>query len=173
MTLTRKLLAKWSGGASRERVYELADSFEIETNEHYEITRRRVYFDDVQLVTIHRERGTLYLVFTGLAAAGFAGLFALIVGFGGIAAVPAASIFGVIALALLIAFLLRAILGVDIVTIFGRRSKALLRFRVRKERAREMYEHVCAVVREAQNVAAGFSPPAETPPTDTPPMPPG
>ena len=62
----RQLVAKWSSFAARERVYQTADGYEVEKSEHYDVEERRVFFDDVHLVTIHREFGTTYLIGTGL-----------------------------------------------------------------------------------------------------------
>jgi hypothetical protein len=52
----------------------------------------------------------------------------------------------------LIALTLRLIFRVDIVTIFGRRSKARMRFTLRKQRARDVFQHVIERVTEAQKV---------------------
>ena len=63
--------------------------------------------------------------------------------------------FGAFGLPALIAFLTRLLLGVDVVTVFGRRSKTNLRFALRKQRAREVYGTICAAVRNAQRAGGG------------------
>lgn len=173
--MNRKLLGRWTSAISRVRVYELPDSLEIEANEQFEVTRRRVFLEDVQLVTFHRRRGIAYLLVTGAIAAiaiGFT-LFGLSIGaemawtFGimfGFAGVPA-----------LASFLVRAIFGLDIITVFGRRSKLAIRFRIRKKRALEVYEHVCQLVHESQQRRAAEYAAEEAPVTtseEAPPLPP-
>jgi uncharacterized integral membrane protein len=177
VTAGRTLIGKWTSAISRVRVYELPDSLEVESNEQFEVTRRRVFFDDVQLVTYHRRRGIPYLLVMGTLAALSNGL--ILVGFildrsTGVAFLVT---FGLVAIPSLIAFLIRAIWGLDIITVYGRRSKAAVRFRLKKQRAREVYGHICALVRETQRrkaeeyAAETFTPsPAEE--SSEPPLPP-
>lgn len=174
--MTRTLLGKWTSLSSRIRVYELDDSLEVEANEQYEVTRRRVFLDDVVLVTFHRAHGVAFLIITGLIAAFFdlLAIAMLTIGDKDMIGLIMVAIPGVPAT---IAFAIRAIYGVDIVTVYGKRSKLALRWRVRKEQAREVYGHICAIVRQAQQKraaeyaaeAAAFAP-ATT--EETPPLPP-
>jgi uncharacterized integral membrane protein len=149
---TRKRLGKSRSIGSRATIYQGADALEIEVNEQYEVVEKRVLFDDVLMVTIHREKGAFYLVLTALMALFFLGIAILIVSFN-VDAWRVAIFFGVFGLPALIAFLTRLFLGVDVVTVFGRRSKTDLRFALRKQRAREVYGTICAAVRSAQRVA--------------------
>lgn len=174
MTPGRTLLGKWTGPLQLTKVtiWQTPEGFDVESNEHFEVANTRVFYDDVQLVTYHREYGALYLLITGFVSLGFLLLM------GVIASLPreawvVAVVFGVMGSPFMIAFLLRAAFGVDVVTIFGRRSKARLRYRFRKKKAREVYGHVCAAVRNAQRItmqqqAAMQPPPAESP---APPLP--
>jgi hypothetical protein len=177
--MTRTLLGKWTTATSRMRVYESPDGLEIESNEQYEVTRRRVLFDDVQLVTLHRQRGEAYLIVTGLAAAFFDALIVwAFTSLGEDAGLPIAIMLAIPGLPLTILFLLRAIFGLDIVTVFGRRSKIAIRYRVRKERAREVFARVCDRVREvhatsaAEYAAEAAVPAATTTAEEAPPLPP-
>lgn len=168
----RQLLGKWATALARVRIYQVPDGLEIETNEHFEVSNTRVFFDDVQLVTLHRERGTLYLALTGVFSFGFLALVAFLATLPNEAWVVGI-VFGIMGLPFLIAFLTRAIWGIDVVTIFGRRSKASLRFRFRKQRAREVYGRICAAVRAAQRTAIIPRESAERPlPDSLPPLPP-
>lgn len=172
--MTRTLIGKWTSTISRIRVYELPDSLEIESNEQFEVSKRRVFLDDVELVTYHRRRGVAYLVLTGLIAT-FGNFFILLgIFIGGDAVAPLAIMGGIIGVPSTLAFLARLIWGLDIITVFGRRSKLALRFRLRKQKAREVYGHICAIVRDAQRrKAAEYA--AEAPPVATeeaPPLPP-
>src|SRR5687768_9094741 len=100
------------------------------------------------MVTIHREIGPPYLFIMGSVAFFFLAIAMLIVSVN-VDAWPAALVFAVFGFPALVAFLMRLLLGVDVVTIFGRRSKASIRFTLRKKRAREVYGAICAAVRSA------------------------
>jgi hypothetical protein len=104
------------------------------------------------MVTIHREMGPLYLFIMGSVAAFFLGIAMVIVG-ANVDLWPAALLFVLLGSPALVAFLVRLLLGVDVVTIFGRRSKASIGFTWRKRRAREVYGAICAAVRSAHRVA--------------------
>lgn len=145
----RKLLGKSRSVGTRSTIYQGADALEIEVNEQYEVVEKRVLYDDVLMVTIHRELGALYLVLTAFMALFFLGIAVLIVSVN-TDAWPAAAFFAAFGLPALIAFLTRLFLGIDVVTVFGRRSKTDLRFALRKQRAREVYGTICALVRNAQ-----------------------
>jgi uncharacterized integral membrane protein len=146
------MLGKSRTLGSRAIIYQGVDALEIEVNEQYEVVEKRVLYDDVLMVTIHREKGAIYLTVTALIALFFLGIAILIVSVN-VDAWPAAIVFAAFGLPALIAFLVRLLLGVDIVTVFGRRSKTDLRFALRKQRAREVYGTICAAVRNAQRVA--------------------
>ena len=145
----RKLLGRNVGAMSREAVYETADAIESESRAGYEVTRKRVLFEEVLLVTIHREMGALYVTITALVA----------VMFGGIAFAagkePAIAIsFGILALPFFIACVIRLAAKLDFVSVFGRRSKAVMRFSLRKRRAREVYGRICSRALEVQRAMA-------------------
>lgn len=176
----RTRIARWSTAVTRETVYQTANGIEVDSSEQFELVRRRVFFDDVRLVTYHRIRGTAFLLTTGILALFFVGM-AVIMTAVSDATWAVALIFLAFALPFLIAFTLRLIVGVDVITVFGRRSKAVLRFSFRKERARQVYGTICAAVRNAQRVRPATSPgtspgtsPAPTvemPPWEKPPQP--
>ena len=173
MTGDRKRLTRWSNLISRSVGYQLPDAVEVESSQNYEIVRRRVFFDEVEMVTLHRERTPLFLIFTGL----YAGFFTMI-GLVLLATdtMPAPLIFFAIALPGLVAFILRAIFGVDVVTVTGTRSQAAIRFGMRKQRARETYGALCSAVRDThrrlEREYAAEAPPVAAPPAEDVPMPP-
>jgi len=141
----RKLLGRNVGAMSREAVFETADAIESESREGYEVTRKRVLFEEVLLVTIHREVGVVYVTMTAILTVIFAGVAILS------RSAPAVAIsFGILALPFFIACVVRLILRLDYVSIFGRRSKAVMRFSVRKRRAREVYGRICSRALEVQ-----------------------
>ena len=145
----RKVIGKSVSFAGGEVVYQTADGFEIQKTDHYKVEEVRVFYDDVMLVTIHRELGVPFVIFTGLASLFFIAL-AVFFYFVDPNTWPASVMFGIIAAPFVVLFLIRVILKLDVITIFGRRSTARMRFRFRKQRARQVYGEVCAAVRQAQ-----------------------
>jgi len=146
---TRRPLGTSRSFGSRATIYQRAEGLEIEVNEQYDVVQKRVLFDDVLMVTIHREIGAAYLIIHALIALFFIGVGIVIVSIN-VDAWIAALVFGAFGLPSFIALLTRLLLGVDVVTVFGRRSKTNIRFALRKQRAREVYGQICAAVRSAQ-----------------------
>jgi uncharacterized integral membrane protein len=147
----RKFLGRSNTAASRTSVYQAADGFDVESREQYEVVQRRVLYDDILFVTYHREKGVLFLVLTGLYSLLFIAITLAILSVN-VNNWPAALIIGAVALPGILAFLSRLLFGVDVITIFGRRSKAAMRFAFRKKHARNLYGQICAAVRTAQRV---------------------
>jgi hypothetical protein len=160
----RKLLGRNVGVMLREAVYETADAIECETRVGYEVTRKRVLFEEVLLVTIHREVGTLYVIAMAVAAVVFAGIALLFQLWARTASVAIS--FGILALPFLIGCVIRLVMKLDYVSVFGRRSKAVMRFLVHKRRAREVYGRICSRALEVQRAMVEVSPanPTEPPP---------
>jgi hypothetical protein len=157
----------------RRKVFLLVDALETDELLFIRIERTRVYFDDVLAVTYHKERGVLFLVFTGImalfwgipAAAGFAK--------GDDGGHVAGVFLGVLALLFGLAFVLRLTLQVDVISVFGRRTNSRMRFWLRKERAREIYTRLVDQIRARQQKAAASLPPPPAPPdVPVPPSPP-
>ena len=150
MSEPRRFLCRSGTAFSREAVYQAGDGLEIDMSEHFEVVRRRVLYDDVRLVTIHSDRGVWYLVITALIGVLFSLMGMYIVG-SGPHMWPLSIMFFVFGIPGLWMFLVRMMFGRDIITIFGRRSKAVLRFTaLRQRRARKVYGEICAAVRRAQ-----------------------
>lgn len=150
----RKLVARTSSLATRGAVYEFEDGLEVETADHYEVSRQRVLYGDVVMLTLHRRVGwTFVLINLGLVA-----FFGLMAGFILILApnnvpdmwVPAV-IFASFGSPFLIAALLRLAFRVDEITVWGRRSNASMRYTFRKGKARRLFEEIAAKVRAAQD----------------------
>jgi hypothetical protein len=152
-----------------DTVFLTPDGVDVASSSLFQITRRRVLFDDVSFVTIHHERGVAFLVATGAFGTFFTALAIFIVAVS-FDTWPMAVPFLLIGFPLFVAFLLRLAMGRSVVTVFGRRSRATLRFGIfRSARAREVYGQLCSAVRRAQNVATGFSP--SRPESPAPPLP--
>ncbi|MHC4247493.1 MAG: hypothetical protein ACYS9X_00040 [Planctomycetota bacterium] len=148
----REKLGRWSGlFGGRQVVYVADDGIEVDELDGYEVTRRRVFWEDVLLVTYHRHIGVAFPLVTAVAAALF-GLMAIGVGSGdATAGVIVAVIF---CLPFVVVFALRLALGVDVVTVFGRRTMARMRFSYLKARARRTFGMIVDRARRAQDQIA-------------------
>jgi len=150
MNAKRTRLGRSAHAFGREDVYEMPDGLEVESRENYEVIRKRVLFEDVQLVTYHHETGKWFVILTSLTGGFF--LFLGVVIFNAETRANAWTLLPwvVMAFPFLLAASLRAIYGVDVISVCGRRSKALLRFG-RKRKAREIYGRLLTRVRQAQD----------------------
>lgn len=147
----RTLLCRSRTAMGKDHAYLTSEGIDLDSSVNFEVVRRKVFFDDVQLVTLHRERGAAFLIFSSLFGAFFLALAIFIVAVN-VEAWPGALVPFVIGIVPFTAFLIRLAVGRDVVTVFGRRSRAALRFSpFRKQRAREVYGQVCAAVRRAQS----------------------
>jgi hypothetical protein len=142
----RQLLGRASGAVSRQRVYRIADGLEVDDIDHYEVSRRRVYFDEVTAITYHAQRGWIVAVILSLLALA---LFAVALMIGS-SEVIAATIFGVLGGMLAIPAVIKLLVPARIVTVFGKRTKAVMRFALRHERARSTYEELVGEIHRRQ-----------------------
>jgi hypothetical protein len=146
----RTLIGRSSSLVSREAIWQLPDGVEIQSKENYEVVRRRVLYEDIVFVTYHRQYGAGYLSATGMIALFFLSIAFAILGGAGFNTWPATIPLFVVGLPALIAFSLRLMFRLDVITVFGKRTKASIRFRLRKKRAREVYAQIVAAVQTAQ-----------------------
>jgi hypothetical protein len=166
----RTFLGRDQNLAGYRRVYEIEDGLEIDENSFVEIERTRVYFDDVLGITYHVQMGAAFLIAMGLCALFFGGI-ALIAAFGD--AEPAAAIvFACLAAPFVAAFILRLALRVDVITVFGKRTMASMKFGYRKARAREIFRDLTQKIRACQEKAAAAVPKPAPPPAPEVPLPP-
>lgn len=149
-------------------VFEIEGGLEVDEINFVEIERTRVYFDDVLGITYHKQTGIAFLIGMGLLALLFGGL-ALVLALDH--ETEGAIAMGVVTAPFAIFFLLRVILKVDIITVFGRRTMACMRFQFRKGRAREIYGELTRKIRSVQEKAAPAAPPAPPAPLPPPPAP--
>ena len=155
---------------SRQRVFRAADAIEVEEIEGYDVVRKRVLLDEVLLVTYHRTTGWPFVV----AILGLSLLFGVI---GSLVAASSRTaglaIGAAFVLPLVTLLALRLVLGVDVVTVFGKRTKAEIHFWFRKRRAREVFTLVCRLVRERQGPRPREPVPFSSPPGEVSPLGPG
>jgi len=164
----RTHLGTQTGLSHVRRVYRTADAIEVDEIEGTDVSRRRVLLDEVLLVTFHRAYGLAFILT----------MIALVTVFGFLSGLLllADRTAGLVSFALtvappLAALVLRLALGVDVVTVFGRRTKAEIPFWFRKARGREIFRLVCRLARERQERAARELFPARR--SAAPPLPPG
>ena len=160
----RRYLGRAQSLAERVRTYWTDEALEVDQVDNYEIRRRRVFFDEILLVTLHTTRGFLLSIlplFLGLLFSAMA-----------LAASdePAASTVFWIGAATLIAFAVgAALVPIWVVTVYGKRTRARMHFRLRQAKARAVYADICRAAADAQNALARRLA-SETPPE--PPLPP-
>jgi hypothetical protein len=145
----RERLGRRAAFSHREYVYATRDCFEIDEVDGYDVTRKRVFYDDVVLVTRHRIVPWAPIVLSGLLSL-VGGLLAFSLqgelgrGFG-------FTLF-VLTLALVTLAVLLAAVGGDAVTIQGKRTQARMDFVLRRGRAGEVYRRACRLARQKQGV---------------------
>jgi hypothetical protein len=142
-------LGRKSGFLIRERVFRFPDGLQVDVVLGAQVRCQRVFFDEVHLVTLHRARGWLLLLVTGILFLVAAGASLLV---GAISGLPTGlGIFFLTALPAAVAFFVRLGLGVDVVTVHGKRSRAVMHFSLKKARAREVFLLVARLARERQD----------------------
>jgi hypothetical protein len=145
------MVGSWTEFAGWQRVYETPEAVEVDEANGFSGTRRRVFYDEVQLVTYHRYIGWALAVVAAVLATGVGMVEAVAALAGEPKATVVIFLFALPPLALLV---VRVVVKVDAVTVYGRRTQARVCFWLRKGRAREVFQRLCARVRHAQERAA-------------------
>lgn len=167
MSQPRSYLGSAHSLAERVRVYWTDKGLEVDSSEGYEIRRTRVFFDEVLLVTLHTKLGGLlpWLPFSLAALIGFSAAVSQ--------AEPEASrIMTWVALGFFVFGIMLFFLPRWVITVFGRRTKAQIVFRLRERKARNLFARICQAVDEAQRSLRASAPQPEAwPPEPPPPLP--
>jgi hypothetical protein len=142
-TAERRFIGRYNNLVTRQSVYATASAIEIDEQDNFEVVRKRVFFEDVLLVTRHDRIGIFGVIFS----LGFAAFLLLS---GAIASGVTAWACGSTAVLFLAYGFIRIRLQESIITVFGRRSKARIRFKLRRRRAQQLYEEICSLARGAQ-----------------------
>ncbi|HEX7153641.1 MAG TPA: hypothetical protein VF618_19285 [Thermoanaerobaculia bacterium] len=145
---TRERLGSY-GLTQRRTVFATQDGLETVARNVYDVGHERVLWDDVMMVTRHREHGWSAIIVGFLIAAFFIGI-AVAIMLGSTDAWIVALIFFGMGFPFLFVALSRLFLGVDVVTVYGRRSSTSIRWIYRKARAVETYTLIIARARAAQ-----------------------
>ncbi|HEY6549528.1 MAG TPA: hypothetical protein VI589_16540 [Vicinamibacteria bacterium] len=166
--LPRTLLGKQSGLSSRQRVFRTAEAVEAEETEGYDVAVRRVFFDEVLLVTYHQTVGVGFVVAMLVVMSLF--------GFLGLALLIADTRAGIGVLLVLVPFalalFLRLLLKLDVITVYGLRTKAAVAFWFGKDEARRLYQQLARMARERQQRVRASLPVRRPPPVPSLPPPP-
>jgi hypothetical protein len=143
----REKLGRRVAFSHREYVFATRDCFEIDEVDGYDVTRKRVFYDDVVLVTRHRIVPWALIVLCSLLT-----LLAGLVAFGLQRELGRGFGFAlfVLTLALLTLTVLLVAIGGDAVTVQGKRTQARMDFVLRRGRAIEVYRRACRLARERQ-----------------------
>ena len=171
MSTPRKLLARTNSVATRQRVYRVSDGLEVDWMDTFEVRRRRVLFDEVLLITYHRHYGKALLTVSSIFVI-LAAVIAWLSAEGAQDATVGWILFSILGGPFLIILLVHLIMKWDEINVYGRRSRATLRFGLRKSFARKVFEELVADVRAAQSRTARIVPP-EVPPEPPPESPVG
>ena len=170
---SRRYLGRAQSLSERVRTYWTEEALEVDRVDNYEIRRRRVFFDEILLVTLHTTRGVLVSILP-LTLALVCAVAALASSAGDEAS--ASRFFWVLA-AFFVAFAAgAALVPVWVVTVYGKRTRARMHFRMRQTKAREVYAEICRAAADAQRALAsrlaGDIPEPPLPPPISPTLPP-
>jgi hypothetical protein len=142
----RVLLGRRRGFSGQQRVYRTSDYLEIDDVENYDVTRRRIFYDEILWVTLHTKVAWLRAIALGL--------FGVLLGLLGLAFTTVskgtAFILFCLAATLLTFVVLLFVRRLAVVTVFGKRTRAQMEFWWRADRGREAYRLVCRLARERQ-----------------------
>lgn len=166
--MARTFLGRDQNLGGIRQVYRIDGGLEVDEHSFVEIERTRVYYDDVLGITYHRELGAGFLILTGIFSVAFLALAGIIYGSSQEVGV---TIFMVgLSFPFLLAVLLRLIFRVDVITVYGRRTKARMKFFFRKALARRIFLNLANETQGRQEKTAAAQP--KPPPPALPPEPP-
>jgi hypothetical protein len=164
---SRRYLGSANTLSERVRVYWTEKALEVDSLESYEIRRRRVFFDEVLLVTLHSRLGGM-LPWWPLGFAAMIGFSAAL-----LRSEPDASrILTWMALGLLAIGAVLFFTPLWVVTVFGRRTRARMQFRLGERKARDLFAQICQAADEAQRALRVSDQEREPARDDEPPQPP-
>ncbi len=147
----RRYLGRSQSLSERVRTYWTAEALEVDQVDSYVIRRRRVFFDEILLVTLHLTRGGLVALLP-LALALLFTITALVLA---TSDEPDASrIFWIVAAFFAALAAGAALVPVWVVTVYGKRTRARMHFRLRQAKARGVYAEICRAAADAQRALA-------------------
>jgi hypothetical protein len=155
----RVRLARSRSLLTRSTVFRTSEGLEEQEIEGYDVSLRRVRYDEVLLVTRHRTTNWI----AAIAAFFFFGLcsfWSLLAGLLAQSVPVGVGAFAVTGVPLLVVLILLLSVKVEVVTVFGRRMRIRMRFWLRKSQASQVHDEVCRRVRQRQERDRPVVPPA-------------
>ncbi|MEA2560988.1 MAG: hypothetical protein QOH06_2492 [Acidobacteriota bacterium] len=162
----RRYLGRAQTLSERVRTYWTDEALEVDRADNYEIRRRRVFFDEILLVTLHSTRGVLVSILPLFLA-----LFFVIMALALRDEPDASRVFWLLAAFFVASAVGAALAPVWVVTVYGKRTRARMHFRMRQRKAREVYAEIAQAAADAQRALA-LRLAAEIPKPPLPPIPP-
>ncbi len=149
----RRLLGTNSGVFHREYVYAFDDGLEVDELEGADIVRRRVFFDDVVLLTDHREWS-----WVGLAVGGWIGLMLTVACGGALVAMhfsennaDAVVVSALVAFIVIVWMMVMIASRSRVLTIFGNRTRVELRFNpLRRKKFQEVETYIIGQIEKTR-----------------------
>jgi len=144
-------VAKQGNYGGQTRVYRTPEGLEIDEMEDDKILRKRLFWDEVLLVTLHKAGDIPFIV---LAVAGIGTMALIVLAIGAAAGTRTGVALSLVTWVPLAVYTgLRIARGVPTVCVYGRRTSARLPFPLRPERAREVFAEMCSAARRRQDAA--------------------
>jgi hypothetical protein len=125
------------------------DALQVDVIDGYEVERKRVIFTDVELVTLHKARNKGWMWLTGCCSFLFLAI-ALMVGNMSGRSDLFLGLFFVLALPSLIMLTMTVTIPATHVTVFGKRTRACMRWWLRPGLARATFDRLCRLIAEEQ-----------------------
>lgn len=140
----RKPLGRRSGLFQREKVFLIAEGLEVDDVDFATVRRTRVFFEDIHSIALHRHHKSWRSLISLLLALPFL-ISGLLIDEGrGVLLLISTPFIALSAILLII--------GIDVVTVRGLRTKAVMEFLFMKGRARRVFERIASLTRRAQHL---------------------
>lgn len=141
----RKPLGRRSGLFQREKVFLIADGLEIDDVDFATIRRTRVFFEDIHSIALHRHHKSWRAIVSLLLALPFliSGLFT---------DGETRTVLLIISTPFIALAVILFMIGIDVVTVRGLRTKAIMEFIFQKGTARRVFEQIASLTRRAQHL---------------------
>ena len=154
MSQKREKIGSLFNFTERQHVYLLSEAIEIDLIDGYDVSRRRVFLNEVELVTLHRQRRWASAMLLG-AVGGLILVPGVIMAFtlhGQILArLIGLLVFGLLALPFLVPAVWMLVMPSVVLSVMGPRTKAVMRFSSFNRRAEQTRDRLVKAVTTAQH----------------------
>jgi hypothetical protein len=145
----RVRLARSRGVFSRSTTFDTPEALEEQEIEGYDVSLRRVRYDEVLLVTRHTTTNWIGAIVTFFFL-GLCFFWSLLAGLISQKVMVGVIAFSVTGIPLLVVLVLMMAVKVEVITVFGRRMRIRMRFWLGKARASQVFDTVCRAARQRQ-----------------------